>query len=135
MALLFDADYEYLKSVGLEYDEYVDQRFLVIKNYPVADGLYVMGGQPINAVDVLSIIPPNYNAAGCDMFWVYPAISRADGKVIPATGGDDRTFNGVTFVRWSRHWQPDQWKPKVDAVETLLSRIEWALKNPDAVRT
>jgi hypothetical protein len=131
MPLLFEDDYEYLKSTGLKYDEYADQRFLVIRAYPVPEGKYMFEGQPVRTVDVLSIIPPNYNTEGCDMFWVHPAISRADGKPIPATGGDDRVFDNTTFVRWSRHWPADRWRPKVDTIETILSRIDWALHNPD----
>jgi hypothetical protein len=35
-------------------------------------------------------------------------------------------------MRWSRHWNTHPWKAKVDKVQTILDRLEWALKNPDA---
>lgn len=132
MPLLLNADYEYLTSAGLMYEEDLDHRFLVIRGYPVNEGMYQFDGSSVEQVDILSIIPENYNTSGCDMFWVHPAVSRADGGQIPSTGGDDRVYNGVTFVRWSRHWQKaESWKPKVDGIQKLLDRIEWALQHPN----
>ncbi|MDB5556028.1 MAG: hypothetical protein JWL86_6012 [Rhizobium sp.] len=135
MALLFDEDYEVLKEAGLQYEEDEANRFLVIKNFPLSPGLYVGGGTAVNAVAILNVIPTNYNTAGCDMFWVHPQLARADGKDIPAVSGpnqDSRTFNGAEYLRWSRHWNKHPWQPKVDKVRTILDRLEWALKNPDA---
>jgi hypothetical protein len=135
MALLFDDDYRFLQEAGLEYEEDESSRFLILKKFPLAGGLYVANSQPINAVDVLNVVPQNYNTAGCDMFWVYPQLARADSEAIPAINGhneDSRTHKGIEYYRWSRHWNKNPWKPKVDNVRTILSRIEWALKNPDA---
>lgn len=135
MALLFDEDYELLKEAGFEYEEDEPKRFLVIKNFPLAPGMYVDGDRPVTTVSILSVVPSNYNAAGCDMFWVYPQLARTDGKPIPATSGpnqDSRIHNGVEYFRWSRHWNNHPWKPKIDKVRTILDRLEWALKNPDA---
>lgn len=135
MALLFDDDYEVLTEAGLEFEEDETNRFLVLKNFPLSEGMYVAGRKPVNTVAVLNVVPANYNTAGCDMFWVYPQLSRADGKAIPAISGpneDSRVHKGVEYFRWSRHWNKHPWKPKVDKVGTILSRLEWALKNPDA---
>ena len=136
MRLLFDEDYDILKSSGLEYVEDHGNRYLVLKNYPLSDGLYIYNGQAISTVEVLTIIPPNYNMNGGDMFWTHPFLSRTDGKAIPATmtfgGGDARFFEGKEYCRWSRHFKADSWRAKVDNIEKILSRIEWALKNPDA---
>ncbi|MFK4719445.1 hypothetical protein ABIE89_000545 [Bradyrhizobium niftali] len=135
MALLFDEDYEVLREAGLEYEEDETNRFLIIKNFPLSEGMYVAGGAPVGSVAILSVIPPNYNTAGCDMFWVYPQLARADGKAIPAVSGpneDSRHHNGIEYCRWSRHWNNKPWKTKVDKVQKILDRLEWALKNPDA---
>jgi len=135
MSLLFDDDYEVLKEAGFEYEEDENSRFLIIKNFPLAEGLYVAGDKPVTSVAVLSVIPTNYNTAGCDMFWVHPQLSRADKKTIPAISGPNEysnTHKGIVYCRWSRHWNKHPWKPKVDKVRTILDRIEWALKNPDA---
>jgi hypothetical protein len=86
-------------------------------------------------VDVLYVIPPNYNTEGGDMFWVHPYLERADGKAIPnatGTGVDTRTSNGIEYLRWSRHWNNRPWKPKVDNVQKIVDRITWAFAKPDA---
>jgi hypothetical protein len=138
MALLYDEDYLYLKESGLEYEEGEAQRFLVIKNFPLSPGLYVYVGKPIDQVEVLWVVPSDYNTSGGDMFWVHPPLTRADGKGIPAAfcfgNGDPRHFNGKEYCRWSRHWNSGTWKPKIDNIQKVLDRIEWALRIPDATR-
>ncbi|MDF2449513.1 MAG: hypothetical protein K0R26_2017 [Bacteroidota bacterium] len=135
MKLLFDDDYKLLDESGLKYQEDFDQRFLVINNYPLQKGQYIFGGKPLTEVGVLVIIPENYNMSGGDMFWTDLPIERADGIPIPAIspfgGGDNRFFIEKEYCRWSRHFSAESWKGKVDTVEKILSRIEWALRNPD----
>lgn len=140
MPLLLDDDYRFLKNAGLDYEEDEAQRFLVLKRYPLSAGLYVAGGKPVDCVDVLNVIPPNYNTQGPDMFWLYPQLARADGRAIPNINGpgpsqDSRTYKDIEYCRWSRHFHNKPWKPKVDNIEKVLSRIEWALRNPDAHRS
>lgn len=135
MALLIDEDYHILKEAGLEFEEDQAQRFLIIKNFPLSSGLYSHNGQILDRVEVLWIVPPDYNTSGGDMFWVHPALARTDEKAIPSAsafgGGDPRQYNGKEYCRWSRHWQPTSWKPKIDNIQKVLARIEWALKKPD----
>ncbi|VIO79182.1 E2/UBC family protein [Bradyrhizobium ivorense] len=134
MALLFEEDYQVLNEAGLEYEEDEASRFLVIKNFPLSAGMYVSGGNPVTTVAVLSVIPANYNTAGCDMFWVFPQLARADGQAIPAISGpnqNSRIHKGIEYCRWSRHWNKQPWKPKADKVQKILDRLEWALRNPD----
>jgi hypothetical protein len=132
MTLLLDTDYEELKACGLEYIEDEPNRFLILTNYQLADGLYQQ-----KSGDILVVVPQRYNQDGNDMFWTYPRLVRADRKQIPATndhgGGDNRAFNGKEFCRWSRHWQSGSsvWKPGKDNIVTILRRIAWALGNPD----
>jgi hypothetical protein len=135
MPLLFDADYSILKDCGFEYEEDANNRFLVIKNFPLEKGLYVANGNSVEQVEILSVIPSDYNTSGCDMFWVYPQLSRMDGKEIPNISGpgqDSRTFDGKEYCRWSRHWQSGTWKEKEDNIQKIIDRITWALKKPDA---
>jgi len=120
----------------LKIEEDPKQRFLIIKNFPLSPGLYSYEKQELNQVAVLWIVPMDYNTSGGDMFWVHPALTRTDGKPIPNTsdfgGGDSRHHNGKEYCRWSRHWKPTSWKPKIDNFQKVLDRIEWALKKPDA---
>jgi hypothetical protein len=133
--LLYEDDYGILKRAGLEHEEDEGNRFLVLKRYPLPDGVYVAEGKPAGNVDVLHVIPANYNTEGPDMFWVHPQLARADGREIPQISGpssDSRTHNGIVYCRWSRHWNKRPWKSKKDDIETILSRLEWALQNPSA---
>lgn len=138
MSLLLDDDYKILNDSGLEYDEDDENRFLVIKNYPVSEGLYISNAQLVTQVEVLVIIPNNYNMSGTDMLWTYPAISRIDNGPMPNVnvygGSDNRLFNSKEYCRWSRHYDASSWKPKIDNVQKILSRIEWALKYPSTVK-
>ena len=138
MKLLFDEDYKILNEAGLQYEEDLDNRFLVIKNFPLAEDLYVFNNNPIVEVEVLVIIPTNYNTAGINMFWTHPELKRADGAEIPAAqvfGGQwSKTFDSRQFCRWSRHWPPASWIPKKDNVQKILDRLEWAFRNPNANR-
>lgn len=136
MPLLFDEDYDILENSGLVYEEDEASRFLIIKDYPLKPNLYKYNETPIDKVDVLVVIPPNYNTSGTDMLWTYPPLKRIDNIPIPCTmdfgGGDARFFGGKEFCRWSRHYQPNSWSPKIDNIQKILSRIEWALRNPDS---
>ena len=138
MALLFEKDYDTLADSGLKFEEDEINRFLVIKDYPLKPGLYEYNDEPIDKVDVLVVIPANYNTSGNDMFWVHPPLTRVDKVQIPSVlsfgQGDSRIHNGKEFCRWSRHFTPDTWYPKIDNIQKILSRIEWALKIPDAHR-
>jgi|WetSurMetagenome_2_1015567.scaffolds.fasta_scaffold00300_5 hypothetical protein len=138
MALLLDVDYKILGGSGLEYEEEEAYRFLIIKNFPLAQGLYAQNGSIIEQIEVLWIVPANYNTSGGDMFWVHPALVRADGKAIPNVavfgGGDSRHFKGKEYCRWSRHWPDKSWNPKADNIQKVLDRIDWALRRPDAIR-
>ena len=138
--LLFDFDYEHLKEIGQEIEEDEGSRFLIFKNFPLPEGLYVSEGQPKEAVDVLYVIPENYNTSGGDMFWTFPLLARADGKEIPSIGSgkpneDSRVHRDREYCRWSRHWNSKPWKPKVDNIRTIVDRLTWAFANPDAKRS
>ena len=96
MALLFDEDYQFLEESGLEYEEDEAQRFLLIKNFPLTLGFYIHSGVSLELVEVLWIVPLDYNTSGGGMFWVDPALSRAGGEENPSVfgfgGGGARPF-------------------------------------------
>src|SRR6185437_2822681 len=129
MPLLFDEDYVELEQRGLTYEEGQQERFFVFTAYRLPDALYTLA-----VCDVLVTIPGNYNEAGNDMLWTYPRLRRADGKQIPATldpgGGDNRSWKGREFCRWSRHWNPGSpgvWRPGRDDIISIYRRVDWAL--------
>lgn len=138
MPLLFETDYRYLADNGMDYVEAEEPRFVIFKSFPLPAGIYVADGAPCEAVDVLYVIPPNYNTEGGDMFWVHPMPTRADGKPIPNVSGpgqDSRTHAEVEYLRWSRHWNNRPWRPKIDNVEMIIDRLTWAFALPDAKRS
>jgi len=133
MPLLFPDDYENLSQRGISWEEDSQQRFFIFKDYPLPPGVYT-----VPTCDILVVMPANYNQAGNDMFWTNPRLVRANGSAIPASnepsGGDNRSFNGKEFCRWSRHWNagtPGAWRPGKDDILSIQRRIEWALQHPD----
>ncbi|MER9882094.1 E2/UBC family protein [Mesorhizobium sp. M0118] len=141
MTLLFDEDYQILKDAGLTFTEDEASRFFIFRDFPLPEDVYTANGQVRATVDVLYAVPPDYNTSGGDMFWVHPQLARADSKPIPNIGTtgpnqDSRTYAGVEYTRWSRHWhQPGvRWKPKVDDIRVIIDRITWAFSYPDAKR-
>lgn len=133
MPLFLDEDYKALKEREVSFVEDEAQRFFVLQGYKLPEDIYKQ-----DYCDVLIVVPNNYPQAGNDMFWTNPRLVRADGKAIPQTnepgGGDSRVFQGKEFCRWSRHWNHGSsvWKPGKDDVVTILRRIDWAFRRPDA---
>lgn len=137
MALLFDADYAHLAEVGQDVEEDEASRILIFKEFALPSGVYTADGTPRDSVDVLYVLPDNYNTEGGDMFWVRPQLARADGVAIPNINGpgeDSRTFRDEEYLRWSRHWNNRPWKSKVDDIRTIMDRLTWSFANPDAKR-
>lgn len=135
MSLLFPEDYTYLDSTGLRFVEDEAQRYLVIQNFPLPEGMYITTDTvPITQIEVLVIIPSNYNISGTDMLWTHPAITRTDKGSMPRVNGygvgHNKKFMDKEYCRWSRHYDGTSWKPKEDNIVKILARIEWALKNP-----
>lgn len=134
-ALLLNEDYEMLRERGIVWEEDRVKRFFVFKGFQLPAGLYTQ-----ESVDVLVQIPANYNLDGTDMLWLAPRLERTSGKAVPeqAEIGSSNNLHhaGVEFCRWSRHWTHDhnRWRPGVDAIETILRRVIWALEHPDADR-
>lgn len=132
MPLLLDEDYSKLKDRALSYEENEPQRFFIFTQYQLLPEIYTVA-----TCDVLVVIPENYNQAGNDMFWTFPRLYRTEGKPIPAIldpgAGDNRSWNGREFCRWSRHWPsgPGVWRPGKDDIISIYRRIDWALRNPD----
>lgn len=138
MALLFDKDYEILEDSGLVYEEDEANRYLIIKNFLLQKAFYHFNNQELETVEILVVIPSNYNTSGNDMFWTHPPLKRIDNVTIPAAfefgGGDAKYYQQKEYCRWSRHYKSSSWTPKIDNIQKILSRIEWALKNPDAIK-
>ena len=131
MQLLLDEDYGRLRAQGLEWEEISERRFLILKEFPLPAGMYT-----VSNANVLVIIEARYPEAGHDMFWTAPRLVRTDGVIIPQTENSGSTWNhkvgDTEYHRWSRHWfdnMPSRWVPGKSNVDTIVQRIEWALKS------
>jgi hypothetical protein len=63
-----------------------------------------------------------------DMFWTFPQIRRADGGYPPQADVFDLNYEGRLWQRWSRHFDPGQWRPGKDNLQTFLGTIRRELQ-------
>jgi hypothetical protein len=123
MALLLAEDYEYLSEGGIRVDEDEAQRFVIFRQWELPDQLYT-----VDKADVLITLPTNYYDQGNDMFWVFPALVRRDGRAISNLNPNEKSFESRGWQRWSRHWQNSPWRAGVDNVRSIIRRFEWCLE-------
>lgn len=77
--------------------------------------------------DLLLRLSPGYPDVCPDMWWFSPAVTRSDGRVIPATESQE-IYLGRTWQRWSRHFNPGQWMAGVDGVQSYLALVDQELR-------
>lgn len=68
---------------------------------------------------LMVLVPSGYPGVPIDMFYLKPPIHRRDGAPINALA--DESHFGVTWQRWSRHYQ---WIPGEDSLVTHLEYIK-----------
>lgn len=112
-------DIEYLDVSGLSWQLIPEAGgfALIIQNYPLPT-VFTSA-----VVSVMIRIPARYPAAMLDMFNVFPAIGRRDGRPLPCL--TPVLFQGQTWQQWSRH--RTAWNPMVDGVATHMMLVENAL--------
>jgi hypothetical protein len=113
-------DREYLDSLGLVWETVLEKNVqrLVINNYPLLNGY-----NPTN-VSLCLQMGASYPDEQIDMVFFCPAVIRADGKPIPATGGS-LTFDGKTWQQWSRHrTSVNPWRADIDYIGTHMALVD-----------
>jgi hypothetical protein len=112
---LLEDDERYLEHKELDWEIIVESgvELLVIKNFAIDKLKY-----DHEAVDLLIIIPPQYNSAQLDMWYVEPWIKLLSTGGYPPTADQSIQFLGRTWQRFSRHFPI--WRPGVDTLSTLL---------------
>jgi hypothetical protein len=112
-------DIEYLNATGFGWQLIPDAGAfaLVIHNY-VLPGAFSPA-----AVDLMVRVPARYPAALLDMFNVFPAVQRKDGRTLLCLSFF--SFQGKMWQQWSRH--RTTWNPLVDGVATHMMLVENAL--------
>jgi hypothetical protein len=71
--------------------------------------------------NLLIILPAGYPNANLDMFWTEPVVKLANGNV-PAGADNHTTYNGLSWQRWSRHFQ-NAWRQGIDNLRTFVMTI------------
>jgi hypothetical protein len=85
--------------------------------------------------DLLLRVSAGYPDVPPDMWWFDPPIRRVDGQEIPATNVIEQHL-GRSWQRWSRHFQPGQWRSGVDSIQSFLALIRKELQRaaPGAIQ-
>lgn len=112
--ILPEEDVAYLNTLGLPWETVglAGVNWLLIHDYPVA------AGYNHNTVTIAVRIETAYPPGKLDMVYVYPHLSRSDGKPINALTTE--IIDGKTFQRWSRHYE---WLPEEHSLITHLGCI------------
>lgn len=62
-----------------------------------------------------------------DMWWFSPAVRLRDGRAVPATEVIEHHL-GRNWQRWSRHFNPGQWRSGTDSLESFFALIRKELE-------
>ena len=112
-------DDEFLNHYGLPWETIVDgSPWVLIHDFPTHAGY--------NHVTVTAAIriETGYPNAELHMVYLFPALTRTDGKPIGATESPQQ-LDGKTFQRWSRHrTAQNPWKIGRDTLGTHVILIE-----------
>lgn len=88
----------------------------------VLPGWSLPAGYDRQSVDLLVRLPAGYPDLPPDMWWFDPPVRLATGATVPATEATEQHL-GRTWQRWSRHFQPGQWKSGIDGLESFIALI------------
>lgn len=118
-APLLDADMAFLEAYGHQFDIIKDgSTWTVLHDFPIPPGFNH------NSVSLAIRIEQGYPMTELDMLYVFPRLSRIDGREIPQTQAE-QPIEGKIFQRWSRHRSgANHWMPGVDCLETHIFFIE-----------
>ena len=116
---LLPEDRKFLDDYGLPWETIIDgSQWVLIHNFPTHDGY------THDRVTVAIRIETGYPQTELNMVYVFPALSRKDGKEIKATQAVQK-LEGKSYQRWSRHRTPgNPWKAGQDSIGTHIILIE-----------
>lgn len=122
-SVLLKEDINFLASMNNIVD-YVEEGGL---NWVIFRDLDIPCGYNVGKADAAILIPPHYPTAALDMIYFYPALVRADGKMIRQLS--ERKIEGKVYQRWSRHRTAlNKWNPEIDNLESQLDLMLSCLK-------
>jgi len=117
--LLLPADCRCLEDRGLAYGASVEvgMTCVVIKSWRMP------AGYDRTESDLLVRLPAGFPDVAPDMWWFAPAVKLASGATVQATEIVEN-YLGREWQRWSRHFQPGQWRSGIDGLESYLALIQ-----------
>jgi hypothetical protein len=112
-------DIEYLNATGFKWQLIPDNGSfaLVISDYILPSAFTPA------VISLMVRIPARYPTTMLDMFNVFPAVTRSDGRPLQCLSFFP--FQGQMWQQWSRH--RTTWNPLVDSVSTHMMLVENAL--------
>ena len=121
---LLEEDDAYLNERGYTFELVPDGSggCLIIKTYPLALGKYDR-----QSVDLMICIPPDYNDAKLDMYYVDPEIRLAATGQHPEQASHFENHANRRWQRFSRHLP--QWRPGIDTLRNYFPLINRELQN------
>lgn len=84
--------------------------------------------------DLLLRLNPGYPDVQPDMWWFNPPVRPCDGRAVPATDVTEQHL-GRQWQRWSRHFNPGQWQPGIDSLESFFALIRKELERWGTAQT
>jgi hypothetical protein len=117
--LLLPADYRCLADRGLVYEATIEAGMtcVVIKSWQLPTGY------DHEESDLLVRLPTGFPDVAPDMWWFAPGLKLASGATVQATEILE-DYLGRQWQRWSRHFQPGQWRSGIDGLESYLALIQ-----------
>lgn len=116
--MLLPEDEDYVRRQGYTFSLASEAGFVsvVIKDY------LLPAGYAISMTDLLVRLPTGFPDAAPDMWWCDPPVMLAAGVAPPNTQATE-VHLGRSWQRWSRHFQPGQWRPGRSGLESYLATI------------
>lgn len=111
-----DIEYLNIKAPGHQITAEGGVICVLVPSYPLPKGF------DQEASDLLLRLAPGYPDVPPDMWWFDPPVRRTDGVVIQATEAREGHL-GRQWQRWSRHFQPGQWRSGIDSLQSYFALI------------
>ncbi len=117
---LLSEDKAFLDDYGLDWEAVIDgSQWVLIKKFPTPEGYNH------STVTVAIRLETGYPNVALDMVYFNPALSRKDGRTIPATNDNTQEIKGEMYQRWSRHRTPENpWVVGHDFLDSHVILIE-----------
>jgi hypothetical protein len=93
----------------------------------VIDGYVLPECYAPREVRLLIRLPVGYPTTPLDMFFTIPRVVLVSTNSAPMNcTGEIRTLE-ENWQQWSRHFPPEEWRPRVDCLRTFFARIKLEL--------